>query len=282
MSFFRAFASATQSIPGSTETELVFGAEDSDPDGAFASNRFTVPAGWDGKIGCLSAGYTATASSVTVVHLRIQRSTDGGTSWTTIAERRNDGRGSGTVTAAPIVFATGDVYRVAAFMSANTKENTPRNFFSGWYYPEATKLGMFRGELLADLSGAANGDRVPTLDNEIVDSHGFHVSGSGIIIVPADFDGGFLHLTGSCRLIADPPTLRLWRSTDGGTTWTTIAESSALTFSATLINEASCDAGAIAAVTGHQFRMTARVTGSNFIFDGGPGLTNLAAIFFKA
>lgn len=280
MSFFRAFANATQSIPGSTETELVFGAEDSDPDGVFASNRFTVPVGWNGKIGCLSAGYTSQSSTSTNT-LRIQVSTDGGTSWTTIARQSNQNRPSVTVTAVPIVFVTGHIYRVVAFQNANTKENTPRNFFSGWYYPAATKVGMVRAELIGDLGGAANGDRIPTLDLEIVDSHGFHVLSSGIIIVPADFDGGFLHLTAAIRLLADPPTLRLWRSTDGGTTWTTIAEGAASTVSGTQSNECSCDGGAIAAVTGHQFRMTCRVGGSNFTFDGGTHLTNFSAIFFK-
>lgn len=280
MSFFRAHANATQAISTGVEAELVFGTEESDPDGGFASNRFTVPSSWNGKVGCLSACYNATGG-LSEYQLRIQVSTDGGTSWTTIANTGNNPRGGGTVTALPIVFVTGHIYRVTFLGSANTKSAEVRNFFSGWYYPAATKVGMFRGQLIGDLGGTANGDRLPTLDNEIVDSHGFHVSGSGIIIVPSDFDGGFLHLTAGNRLLADPPTLRLWRSTDGGTTWVAISESFASNDSGTASNECSCDGGAIAAVTGHQFRMTTRVTGSNFTWDGGTGLTNLSAIFFK-
>lgn len=275
MSFFRAVAAATQSLPNVTETEVVFGTVVSDPDSGFSSNRFTVPAGWNGKIGALSAGLVGGSHNPN--QIRIQRSTDSGSSWTTIAEGGLAPRSAGTVTAAPVLFATGDIYRIAYYGAANTKLNQINNFFSGWVYPTSpTKLGMFRGQMVSDVSMSANGDRLCPWDDEIVDSHSFHVSGSGHLIVPSDFNGGFLHLCGGFHALADPPTLRLWRSTDSGGSWTNIAEYT------TPVNtiDGSLDAGAIAAVTGEYFRLTARVTGSNFTLSAVPQ-SFMSALFFK-
>lgn len=275
MSFFRAHASATQSISGSTETELVFGTELSDPDSVFASNKFTVPSGWNGRIGALSAGFH-NPNSETPLQLRIQKQTGGTGSFVTIAETSWEPRYAGTVSAYPVVFETGDVYRVAYFGSATTKSNGTQNYFAGWSYPASpTKIGMLRAErTTSNLSLSANALRLNEMNTEIIDSHSFHAS--GIITVPSAFNGGFLHLTGGFVAIDDAPAIIIERSTDGGSNWTRLGEVAIPT--GCIVG--CVDGGAIAAVTAEKFRFVSFVSGSNFTLVAEPR-SFFAGLFVK-
>ena len=128
---FRAIASATQAISGSTFTEIVFGTEVFDPDGVFASNRFTVPADWDGLYGEITCGMYIAAAAQGAIYLQV----DTGGGFVTIGQSTNYGTSivvGRSLSSGPILFNTGDVYRVACFeASAETIANSPRTFFSG-------------------------------------------------------------------------------------------------------------------------------------------------------
>lgn len=275
MSFFRAVTSGTQSISNLVETELTFGTELSDPDGVFASGRFTVPSGWNGRVGGMTAGFLTNNFEATM-HLRIQLSTDSGSSWTTIADFGHGPRQGGTVSAYPVVFTTGHIYRVTYFGTTNTKSNDVRNFFSGWVYPAVTKLGMFRGQRTTDQFMPSNTVTTALFETEIVDSHSLLDAATGIVTVPAAFNGGFLQLTAGFVAFADNPQLHIQRSVDGGTNWT--FEAFMHIPSSGLVG--SVESGPIAAVTGEKFRFCGFESGSNFTFTADPR-SYFAGTFFK-
>jgi hypothetical protein len=129
---FRATKSSTQSISASTTTEVTFGTEVFDTESAFASNRFTVPVGLNGKYMNFSAGIALTASAGTF-QLLIQVSTDSGSSWTSIvAASASSPSFSNLCETGPYLLTTGDIWRVAIFTgSASTIDNVPRSFFAG-------------------------------------------------------------------------------------------------------------------------------------------------------
>ncbi len=264
MSFFRAVVSATQSISSLVETELVFGSEIADPDSAFASNHFTVPAGWNGKVGCLTAGYYSTSPESTLL-VRIQKQTAGAGPWVTISEAGCAKIGRGGVSAFPVQFATGDKYRVTYYGTSTTKGNDLGNHFSGWCLPSTiSKLGMFRAGRTSNQSMAANGFRVATFQTEEIDSHSFLDAATGIVTVPSAFNGGFLHLTAGFRSTVSDTAIYIERSTDGGSTWSYVARGAAGGICA------RADSGAVPAVTGDKFRLSGFTSGANFSFVSDP------------
>lgn len=204
MSMFRAVTASSQSIPNLTNTELTFGTEINDPDNGFASNRFTVPASWNGKVGKLAVGFRPT-SAVQYSIINIQVSTDGGSNWTTIATNQGGATSaslySTTATTPIIVFTEGHIYRATIFANSCTKEFNNKNFFSGWYIPdETTKLGLCR------LEQSASAQSIPSstlttliLDSVVFDTHS--MGGSNRITIPADFDGGYAVVSSSLHMI---------------------------------------------------------------------------------
>lgn len=274
MSFFRATASATQSISASTETAMNFGTEVSDPDGAFASNVFTVPSGWNNRIGMLEAGFRASAN-IADLELRIQKQTGGSGSFVTIAANSTSNAVALTVSSGPLLFSTGDVYRVAFFGSAATKANDVRNFFAGFVTPAAvTKLGIFRASTSAGQT-IASGSVLP-FPLEVTDYDSHSAFASGVMTVPSAFNGGFVVLTAGVNTGGLTAQIYLERSTDGGSSWS---------FVAMVGNELASDglslaSGAIAAVTGHKFRLSGFISTGVMIAEPDPR-TFFSGLLFK-
>ena len=276
MSFFRAVPAATQTI-SDTPSELIYGTELSDPDNVFASNRFTVPSGWNGRTGCLCAGLriTATTTSLTVT---IEKQTGGSGSFETIARNIVRDSANVTVSTAPLVFATGDVYRVVAIAAnSRTRENALRNFFAGWVYPATvTKLGFFEAQPASAPALAVNTITRLDLGNEIVDSH--NLFASSIVTVPSDFNGGFLHLAAGADINSPDAAVFIQVSTDGGTNWTSLA-AEAINATGSQFRR-TVNLGAIAAVTGHQYRAAYFQATSGAVHVVGP-VTFFSGLFFK-
>ena len=134
---FRAIRdSGTQTTGGTdTTTEVTFTTVQFDTASAFASNRFTVPASADGKYMVFNVGVESIDNDN--MELQIQRSTDGGTIFTTIT-------GNSTIddfwtaTSGPVPVAVGEVYRYAIFMHSNSAvidASQPNTYFSGYTLP---------------------------------------------------------------------------------------------------------------------------------------------------
>jgi len=134
---FRAIRdSGTQTTGGTgTTTEVTFTTVQFDTAGAFAANRFTVPPGRDGTYMVFNVGVEALANDN--MELQIQRSTDGGTNFTTITGNSTiDDYWTGT--SGPVPVAVGEVYRYAIFMHSNSAEidaSQPNTYFSGYTLP---------------------------------------------------------------------------------------------------------------------------------------------------
>ncbi len=123
-----------------TTTEMVLDTEMFDTAGAFAANRFTAPVDVNGSYMTFNAGFVAGATES--IELQIQRSTDGGTNFTTIAGVGNTTYNYFMCTTGPIQVNTGEVFRAAFYMYPNNSTGTMsygtslvNTFFAGYTSP---------------------------------------------------------------------------------------------------------------------------------------------------
>lgn len=138
MSVFRRTVSSTSGV--TTGSVLTFDTVVFDPDAATTSSVFTVPGSWDGMYGELIAGCRVTSSDINF-GLAIQISTDGGSSWTTIA-RQDHNKGSplaACIMSGPIVFSTGNQFRVLWLGNSRTRSDAISNFFSGRLFTASSR-----------------------------------------------------------------------------------------------------------------------------------------------
>jgi hypothetical protein len=112
---FRSTTSVGQSISATTLTEVIFGTEVFDTEAAFASNRFTVPAALNGKYAIFNSGILFDGDEL--FDLFIERSSNGGTSWSAICQSSNSVDESATVASGPVLLTTGHIYRTTVFTS---------------------------------------------------------------------------------------------------------------------------------------------------------------------
>lgn len=168
-------------------TELTFDTVLADPDGGFSSNRFTVPASWNGKQGQLRAGFRSTLVNTNLQH-HIERSTDGGSNWTPICTYKLDGQGiRHTIETVVITFVTGDIYRSTCAGTDANRQANPSNFFGGNLSPTGSnKLAMSIFGSNTRITPTFNTfTKLPFVDAE-PDTQGLLRSGGGIE-VPAGF-----------------------------------------------------------------------------------------------
>ena len=125
---FRATNNTTQSYTAETETELDLQTEIFDTEGAFASNRFTVPAGLDGKYGIFDTGMKLAANESGAFYIEV--STDGGSAWTKVAQGGFITQDGAAVTSGAYLLAADDIWRAVFTLSAGTIANDARTFFS--------------------------------------------------------------------------------------------------------------------------------------------------------
>lgn len=135
----RAYQTSTQTAD-STARNLSLDDANSDPDGFdthgivdLANDRFEMPASLDGRFGIFTMGMKLT-TTLAQVFTAIQRSTDGGSTWTTVATSDAGGDTSGRMSwsTGPVKLKSGDLWRARHTWngSGTTDVTQPWNFFA--------------------------------------------------------------------------------------------------------------------------------------------------------
>ena len=126
--FFRARSSVNQSVANAIWTTVAFGTELQDADGVFASNQFTVPVAWNGKIGFFNCGLVFYALENVIIYLY---KNPAGTP-ESMALNDDNSTAHLTMASGPLLLSTGDVYEVRVFsIGFSDVGHDPRTFFSG-------------------------------------------------------------------------------------------------------------------------------------------------------
>lgn len=107
-----------------------------DTAGAFASNRFTVPSGWDGKYLHLTGGCRFKPTPF-YSEVALQRSIDAGANFDTIAGGGGEGTKSITCASGPVLLTSGHVFRAITLCyggipEIDASEAEEAIFLSGW------------------------------------------------------------------------------------------------------------------------------------------------------
>ena len=128
---FRVRKNAQQTPTAGAPVEVTWQTEDFDTEAAFNSNRFTVPAGLNGKYGAFFVGLNFTTAPTGAAALYIQRSTDGGTNWSTFCQVEFPNEAQSIGHTGPVLLTTGHVWRVVLFLNPTaTLNNVDSTFFS--------------------------------------------------------------------------------------------------------------------------------------------------------
>jgi hypothetical protein len=221
MTQFRGETSTTQSIPGATTTQVNFGLEAFDTDNCFASGRLTVPASWDGKYGAFYAGVRFASDENGYVAIEV--STNGGSVWSNVGLQALWQALQCNVQTGPILFNTGDIYRVVLNGSgAIDVNNDKRTFFAGRQIGlTLTDVGFFS----ATNNGAqsiSGGTLTPvTLATEDFDTKAAFAS--SVFTVPAAFNGKWGVFTGGVEPTGTKSfNIYITKSINGGGSYPTI------------------------------------------------------------
>lgn len=245
---FRGTNSTSQAFSGGTTTELTLGSETFDTATAFASNRFTVTAGLDGTYGCLWAGIRCLASEAGL-SIYIQRSTNGGSSWETIARRGgSDNVFARTTCTGPILLTEGHIYRAAmAASTAGSLNNTPRVFFGG---RGVGAVAAFRATTSGTQAISATTETEVNFGTEVFDAYSAFASNR--FTVPAGLNGLYGDFTaGLLFQAAEGHSVYIQRSTDGGSNWDYLAQDDSND------TDRNCATGPHLLTTGHIYRVAA-------------------------
>jgi len=125
---FRATTATTQSITAWVETEVTLGTELFDTEGALSSNRFTVPASLDGKYGIFNAGIKLDSNRDGACYIEV--STDGGSSWTKIAQGGFASQDGTVMSSGVYALLADDIYRLTFALSGGNVADSDSTFFS--------------------------------------------------------------------------------------------------------------------------------------------------------
>ena len=255
MTEFRATTSTTQAVTIQTLTEVNFGTELFDTDSVFASNRCTVPAGWNGTYGELYAGLDLQTPENG--YLGIQVSTNGGGAWTTIARQDYEGTSICAVQTGARLMNTSDIYRVVMFAGTGSSVDfSTRSFFSGRIHNIGgiDSQSYFRAY-------ASSGQAIPesirtpvAIDTTVFDT-GVNLTG-GAYKVPVPLNGGHGIFTGgisSTAGVADDIAIYVTKSTDGGSTYPEVL----FTKLANGGEAVTASTGPVALATGEKYRLEA-------------------------
>lgn len=119
--YFLATNSALQTLTVSATSEIVLGTEVFDSYAAFASNRFTVPPLLDGFYALVVASVLLNPARAQVSYLQIEKSADGGTTWTPVASQTVV---SETVVGVQtqVLLAVGEIYRASFVLGATAQD----------------------------------------------------------------------------------------------------------------------------------------------------------------
>ena len=199
MTQFRARRTGNYSLSGTTE--LNFNVVDFDTDNGFASNRFTVPASWNGRYCQLFAGLRTT-SVVTGIRLGIQERADGGASWSTAADIGDAVSVDALYVTSPVMqFTTGYIYRCVSTGTATVGTTTVANNFSGCIFP-VTPANTYGCRLTKSTGQSiSNGSFVTTSFNGTrFDTSGFFDDATDNIIIPGGFPASYGVITGGIGL----------------------------------------------------------------------------------
>lgn len=222
---FRAISAVDQAVAATTFTEVVFGTEEFDTEGAFASDRFTVPPGLDGRYACFYAGVVSVG--IERVDARIQRSTDGGSNWINLgADREGEVgltgfNGCAMPCSGPVLLTEGDIFRVAVqFLNADSVRAGADTFFSCSILPEPVRA--FRGTPSTTQAATSNTTTEIDLGTESFDTDGDFASNR--FTVPVGLDGAVMAFFAGCSYTGVANSwLLVQRSQDAGATWGAIA-----------------------------------------------------------
>ena len=119
--YFLGTNAALQTLTVSATSEIVLATEVFDSYAGFAANRYTVPALMDGFYALLIASVLLNPARAQVSYLQIEKSADGGTSWTFVAAQTVV---SETVCSAQtqVLLASGEIYRASFALGATAQD----------------------------------------------------------------------------------------------------------------------------------------------------------------
>lgn len=251
MTEFRATPATTQAISATTETEIAFATESFDTDSVFASNRCTIPAGWNGKYGQFYGGVELAA--LESGYIEVQKSTNAGSSWAGHGKQSIGNANAVFVVTPPSLLQTGDLWRLVIYTDTASIVNVdPRCFFSGRVLNiAATTKDYFRAhasstQVIADA----------TVVDLVLGTEDFDTAGafaSSVYTVPAGHNGGFgvfsAGVGNNSNQSSETLAIYVYFSTDGGSSWDRY-----VTQISDLAEGVSCCTGPIALTTGHQYR----------------------------
>ncbi len=121
LEYFLATNAALQTLTVSATSEIVLATEVFDSYGGFAGNRYTVPAGANGFYALLVASVILDPVRSQGSDLQIDRSTDGGSTWTAIVSQTLYEETAGNVSA-HVLLAAGDIYRASFVLGASAQD----------------------------------------------------------------------------------------------------------------------------------------------------------------
>ena len=257
MTQFRAITSTTQAISATTETEVNYGTEVFDTDAAFASNRLTVPVGWNGIYGEFFAGVRFSTSETG--YFAIQVSTDGGSVWGYVARTWLQNTSSSSVSTGPVLLNTGDIYRVVTYGSNTQTINVDtRCFFAGRQVGiSMTDIRYFRATNSTTQAISPSTATTVTLGTEDFDTETAFASST--FTVPAGFNAKWAVLTGGVEsTTGNTFSIYIQKSTDGGSTYPTYDVSRVVQSGLGI----TISTGPILLVTGHKYQLMAFDTGT--------------------
>lgn len=163
-------------------TTAVFGGGDYASNTNSNGNQVIIPSGVTRAV--ISAGYRLSVNNTCVVEIFIQRSTDGGSTWTFLAGHRHDGVWNvGVISTGVIPVSAGERYRVAYFSTAALALDADATFFSVQQVPEA-------------VGGGGGSEATPITHKTVSGSYTLLNSDlAGNVYITADTSGGACTIT---------------------------------------------------------------------------------------